>query len=154
MDVPHDLHMKPRPDTTLDRALDAAFMARVFKTSLFVSSLVALFSSFWTIGGSWAFAFLGASVWSTANLWTLERLVRGALRPGPVDKLALAGALLIKLPLLYAALVAFILLGNSPASAVLAGVSVPLAVIVLKVLGRLLALRLRASGPGLPEPRS
>jgi hypothetical protein len=147
--------MNSRPDTpTLSSALDEAFLARVHKTSLFMAGLVAVIASLSTIGGNWALGFLGCAVWSTANFWTLERLVRGSLKPGRRDNVALAIAILVKLPVLYALLVAFLFLGKFPASAVLIGVAVPLVVIVLKVAGRMLALRLRATGTGLPEPRS
>lgn len=147
--------MNPRPGyTPLTSALDEAFLSRVHKTSLFMAGLVALIASLSTIGGNWALGFLGAAVWSTANFWTLERLVRGSLTPGPRDKVALAGGVFVKLLVLYALLIAFLLVGKFPAVAVMIGVAVPLAVIVLKVAGRMLALRLRATDAGLPQPRS
>jgi hypothetical protein len=147
--------MNARPDTpALSSALDEAFLGRVHKTSLVMAGLVAVIASLSTIGGNWALGFLGCAVWSTANFWTLERLVRGSLKPGRRDNVALAISIFVKLPVLYALLIAFLFLGKFPASAVLIGVAVPLAVIVLKVAGRMLALRLRATGTGLPEPRS
>ena len=153
--VPHTIVMMSRPDSpTLSSALDQAFMARVHKTSLVMAGLVAVVASMSTLGVSWALGFLGCAVWSTANLWTLERLVRGSLQPGPADKIALAMGILIKLPVLYGLLVLLLFFGNFPATAVMIGVSVPLAVIVLKVAGRMLALRLRAGDAGIPEPRS
>ena len=60
----------------------------------------------------------------------------------------------MKLPVLYALLVLILFFGNFPASAVLIGVAVPLVVIILKVAGRMVALRLRATGSGVPQPRS
>ena len=51
-------------------------------------------------------------------------------------------------------LILLVFKGGFAATALAAGVSVPLFVIVLKVAGRLFVTRLRASGPGLPEPRS
>jgi len=147
--------MKPRPaSATLTGALDEAFLSRVHKTSLFMAGLVAVIASVSMVGGNWALGFLGCAVWSTANLWMLERLVRGQLRPGPRDNVALAIVILVKLPVLYALLALFVYFGGFPAVAVLIGVAVPLVVIVLKVAGRMLALRLRATESGLPQPRS
>ena len=153
--VPHTIHMNPRPEsTTLTGALDEAFLVRVHKASLFMAALVALIASVSTIGGNWALGFLGCAVWSTANVWTLERVVRSQLRPGHRDPIALAIGLLVKLPVLYALLVVFLFLGKFPASAVLIGVAVPLVVILLKVAGRMLALRMRSSDTGVPQARS
>lgn len=156
MDVPHTFHMNPRPDSTpLTRALDEAFLARVRKASLLLAGLVAAFSALSTLGTNWALGFLGAALWSTANLWTLERLIRGSLHPDVEhSRMELTIGILVKLPVLYALLVLFILKGGFQAIPVLLGVAVPLLVIILKVAGRMLALRLRASGSGLPEPRS
>lgn len=155
MDVPHTSRMNPRPDSTpLTSALDEAFMARVHKTSLLVAGLVSASAAVYTIGGNWALGFLSASLWSIANLWMLERLVRMSIRPGNRDRIAIAVGILIKLPLLHALLILLVFKGGFNATALAAGVSVPLFVIVLKVAGRLFVTRMRASGPGLPEPRS
>ncbi len=98
---------------------------------------------------------LGATVWSVANLWTLERLSAARSAPGAQSTFALALGILVKLPMLYALLVLFISEGRLPRGRRDGRcVACPLLVIVLKVAGRMLALRLRASGPGLPEPRS
>jgi hypothetical protein len=129
-------------------------MVRVHKTSLLIAGVVAVIASMSTIGGNWALGFFGCAMWSTANLWTLERLMRSALVPGSKDKIALALGILVKLPVLYALLVVFVLTGNFPAAAVMIGVSVPLGVILLKVIGRVFALRLRAGSTTVPEPRS
>jgi hypothetical protein len=80
--------------------------------------------------------------------------VRGSLTPGPRDKVALAAGVFMKLLVLYALLIGFLLFGKFPAGAVMLGVAVPLAVILLKVAGRMLALRLRATDSGVPQPRS
>lgn len=147
--------MNPRPEnTTLTGALDEAFLARVHKASLFMAALVALVAAVSTLGGHWALGFLGCAIWSTANIWTLERVVRGQLRPGHRDPIALAIGLLVKVPVLYALLVVFLFFGEFAASAVLIGVAVPLVVIILKVAGRMLALRMRSSETGVPQARS
>jgi len=147
--------MKPHNEpASLSGALDQAFMARVHRASLFMAGLVAICVAFTRIGGSWSLGFLCAALWSVANLWTLERLVRASIRPGSRDKIAIGLGLLVKLPLLYALVTLLVFKGGFPAPALAAGVSVPLLVIVLKVAGRWLALRLRAAGPGLPQPRS
>jgi hypothetical protein len=147
--------MKPHANpASLTGALDAAFMARVHKASLFVAGLVTACAAFYRIGGNWSLGFLCAALWSIANLWTLERLVRAALHPGSHDKVAIGVSLLVKLPLLYAALLLLLVAGGFSATALVTGVSVPLVVVLLKIAGRMLALRLRAGGPGIPEPRS
>jgi hypothetical protein len=147
--------MNPRPENaTLTAALDEAFLARVHKASLFMAGLVGLIAAVSTLGGNWALGFMGCAIWSIANLWTLERVVRGQLRPGRRDPIALAIGLLVKLPVLYALLVVFLFFGKFPASAVLIGVAVPLVVIILKVAGRMLALRMRSSDAGVPQARS
>ena len=147
--------MKPHTETaSLSGALDQAFMARVLKASLFLGGLVALCAAFTDIGGNWSMGFLLAALWSIANLWTLERLIRASLHPGSRDKVAIGMGLLVKLPLLYALVTLLIFKGGFAAGALAAGVSVPLVVILLEVAGRMLALRLRAGGPGLPQPRS
>ena len=129
-------------------------MGRVHKTSLIVAGLVSVSAAVYTVGGHWALGFLLAAFWSVANLWMLERLVRLAIRPGDRDRVAIAVGILIKLPLLHALLFLLVFKGGFAATAVAAGVSVPLSVIFLKVAGRLFVTRMRASGPGLPEPRS
>jgi len=48
-----------------------------------------------------ALALLTAGVWSMVNMIFLSSLIRVALRPDGVDKLAAAGIALIKFPLLY-----------------------------------------------------
>ncbi|RKZ12563.1 hypothetical protein DRQ53_14370 [bacterium] len=156
MDLPHSLHMNSRPDSThLTSALDEAFLARVHKTSLFMTGLVAVLASVSTIGGNWALGFLGAALWSIANLWTLERMIRVSLQPDVKhSKIELTIGLLVKLPLLYALLALFVIKGGFAAAPVLIGVGVPLLVIIFKVAGRMLVVRMRATGPGLPQPRS
>ena len=83
-----------------------------------------------------------AGIWSAANLAALEHLIRLSLRPTGRQPLAIALAMLVKLPLLYAAGAALVLSGAFPARALVLGVSLPLLVMLLKALGRLLAPRL------------
>jgi hypothetical protein len=92
--------------------------------------------------------FAVAGIWGVANLWALEHLIRLSLRPSGRQPLAIALALLVKLPLLYAAGAALVLTGAFPARALVLGVSLPLLVITLKALGRLVAPRLAGQGPG------
>lgn len=129
-------------------------MARVHKTGLIVAGVIGLSVAFYSGHAGWAAGFSLAAVWSVANFWMLERVIRLALRPGSRDKLAIAMALLVKLPLLQGLLALLVFKGNFAVSALGAGLSVPLLVIVLKIAGRMLVLRLRASGPELPEARS
>lgn len=94
-----------------------------------------------------------AGIWGAANLWALEHLIRLSLRPSGRQPLAIALALLVKLPLLYAVGAALALTGAFPARALVLGVSLPLLVMTLKALGRVVAPRLagtRATPPGGP----
>jgi F-type H+-transporting ATPase subunit a len=120
--------------------LDPSFFRRVYLASVVLASLFGLFASA-RLGAQWGLGFLLFALWSTLNLWSLERLLRLVAsrqdrRPGRI-----VAALLFKLCVVYGLGALLILRGGFDGYALMAGFSVPLLVIVLKVLGRVLAGR-------------
>ena len=118
-------------------SLDISFIDRTLRTT---AVLVLLF----LILGSLHFAFydvlavVSGTIWSVINLYFLALLIRVTIRPEGPDKLAAAALMFIKVPLLY--LAGYFLL-KAPIFRLrylVIGFSVPLAVILLKVLGRVL----------------
>ncbi|MDQ2730213.1 MAG: hypothetical protein M3Y56_01020 [Armatimonadota bacterium] len=122
--------------------LDEKFIHRVYRTSLIVGAILAL-----GVWGRWGFQFglgLAAGVLiDLACLWTIEFGVRRFIRPGTKDYRPL---LLLAGGMYPALLVALWILVQSPwvnVPALAAGVTLPNAVIVLKVVGRNLAPRMQ-----------
>lgn len=118
--------------------LGADLLRRVHLYSLLLTLLFAGLIAV-RLDREWALGFLCSGLWSTANFWTLERLLRAAVRPSGRDRRVIVLAGLVKIPVLYALLVLMLLKGGWPALSTLAGLSVPLLVTVLKILGRLVA---------------
>jgi len=113
------------------------FPRRVRETSLVVGFVLALaIAAVWGIasGAGW---FLGLS-WSLINLYLIGLTVEAMLSRGPSQKLRTVAIIVLKVPVLYA--VGYVLLwcGWFSVESLLAGFMWPLAVIVLKVLGRVL----------------
>ena len=98
--------------------------------------------------------FASAGAWSVANLWALERLIRLSVRPTGRRPLAIALALLVKLPVLYGLGALLVLEGGFAAMSLLAGFSIPLLVLVLKAVGRVLAPRIALPDRQLNPHRS
>lgn len=128
--------------------IDAGFLHRVHRTGLVLSLFVSLATAVY-VGPRWGLGFLACSVWGIVNLWALERLVRQSLRPGGARLGVVALGILVKIPLLYAALVALLYFGHFPAASILLGLALPLFVIMMKIVGRLVASRLGSSGHGV-----
>jgi F-type H+-transporting ATPase subunit a len=128
------------PDASPDAGIDGAFLRRVYIMSAIVAVLGGVLAS-QRLGGSWGLGFFLYAIWSTANLWALEQLLRLVVRPSGRQPLAILVASTVKLPLLYGLGAWIALSGDFPATALMAGFSVPLAVIVLKTVGRLAARR-------------
>lgn len=80
----------------------ADFIQRTLRTTGIVLIVTFLFGLYY-FGLYDALAYLSAGIWSMLNLIFLTALVRMALRPDKIDKLAVAGLALIKFPLLYGA---------------------------------------------------
>jgi hypothetical protein len=113
------------------------FPRRVRETSLVVGFVLALaIAAVWGIasGAGW---FLGLA-WSLINLYLIGLTVEAMLSRGPSQKLRTVAIIVLKVPVLYA--VGYVLLwcGWFSVESLLAGFMWPLAVIVLKVLGRVL----------------
>ena len=138
--------MSPESTTSLGRSpspapasagIDAGFLRRVQVTGVVLSLLVSAFTAFY-LSPIWGLGFLCASLWSVANLWVLERLLRAALRPSGRDAKVILVAASAKIPILYGLLLWMVIAGAFPAGALLTGMSLPLIVILLKVVGSLL----------------
>lgn len=128
-------------ETVSRSGIDASFLHRVHLSSLI---LAVLFGASIAVYREplWGAGFAVSAFWSVANLWSLERLIRVSLRPSGRKASTILIAMAIKLPLLYALLVLMLVRGNFPAMSLIAGLSVPLVVIFLKVAGQALAPRI------------
>lgn len=151
--------MPTAANLTHSPGVDARFLRRVHVSSLLMTLLFAGVSAM-TISPRWGLAFLLAGLWSTANLWVLERLLRSALVPVGRDVVTIVAAAVVKLPVLYGLLVWMLMRGGFEAVPMAIGLSMPLLVMVLKVIGR--AITSRSTLPGsvarsaasTPQPRS
>ncbi len=128
--------------------MDAEFLRRVRTVSWIAVALGGVLGS-WGLGWRWGAGFALAGVWSVGNLIALDHLVRLSLRPAGRVKGAIALALVIKMPLLYGIGVLIAVFGDFPLGSLLAGLAIPLVVMVLKAGGQLLAPRV-----ALLDPRS
>jgi hypothetical protein len=121
------------------------FLHRVQKTSIITGFVFFIFITLY-LGPTTGLAWLLGCTWMLLNILATTLLVRLLCADGKRQKLRLAGALLIKLPALYAAGLLLLRNGGLPISGLLAGFLWPLSVITLKALGRF-ALRMD-SAPG------
>jgi hypothetical protein len=134
--------------------LDEAFLRRVHQANVGLTLLFGLLLLF-SVDPGWAAGFTAFGLWSAANLWVLERLLRAAIRPGDRDPVTIAVVAVVKLPILYGGLVALLALGDFPPFSIVAGLSVPLVVIFLKALGHVVARPTTAStSPSSSDSRS
>jgi len=118
--------------------LDETFMRSVHRANVALTLLFGLMILF-GVGQEWALGFTALGLWSAANLWVLERLLRAATRPDGRDPVTIAVVGIVKLPILYGALIALLLWADLPPFAVITGLSVPIVVIFLKALGAVVA---------------
>lgn len=119
---------------------DAGFLRRVYLASIVIALLAGGATGLY-LRWRWGAGFAVAALWSVANFRALEVLLRLAVKPTGRDPVAIAVAGLIKMPLLYGIGALLAVKGGFPPLSLIAGFSVPLAVIVLKVGGQLLAPR-------------
>ena len=118
-------------------SMDISFIDRTLKTTsilvLFILTIGALHFPFYDI-----MAIVSGTIWSIINLYFLTLLIRVAIRPEGPDKMAIGAFLFVKVPLLYVA--GYFLLTTTifKTEYLVIGFSLPLAVILLKVLGRVL----------------
>lgn len=117
--------------------LDPRFLHRVNLGSALVSGLGGLIGAS-AVSPWWGLGFAAFGLWATANIWALSLVLRQVVAPQR-SALDLLGALALKIPVLYG--LGFLLLwkGGFPAVSVVCGISVPLAVILLKAIGRVVA---------------
>ena len=118
-------------------SMDISFIDRTLKTT---SILVLLFAAL----GSLHFPFydvlatITGTIWSIINLYFLALLIRSTIRPEGPDKMAAVAFLFIKVPLLYLAGYFLLTVPIFQLKYLVIGFSAPMAVILLKVLGRVL----------------
>ena len=145
------------PTTSIDKAqgLDERFMRRVHQANAGLSPVFGLLLAF-AVSPLWGLGFFVMGMWSTVNLWLLERLLRSATRPSGRDPVAILVVAVVKLPILYGALIGVLWWGGLPAASVVTGLSVPMVVIFLKALGRVVssesARDRAASAPASTDP--
>jgi hypothetical protein len=113
--------------------MDEQFIPRVLRASVVMTALIGLCGLAYP-GPLWSFAFVLAGLWSTANLWALEHLLMLLFRKG--NRLALVAFFCLKIPILYGLILGYLLWVPWRPSALIGGVTLPYAVIVLKALGR------------------
>jgi F-type H+-transporting ATPase subunit a len=119
---------------------DAGFLRRVYVASIVVTLFVGAVAALY-VTPRWGAGFATAGLWSIVNFRALEMLLRLSVRPSGRDPVAIAVAALIKIPVLYGVGAVLAVKGGFPPIALILGFSVPLAVIVLKVGGQILAPR-------------
>jgi hypothetical protein len=113
------------------------FIQRTLKTTGVVLILVLIFGTLY-FGFYDTLAVFSAGIWSMVNLIFLRALVRTVIRPEGIDKLAVIGLVLIKFPLLYAAAYFLFTVDIFRPIPLIIGLSVVIAVMVLKAIGRAL----------------
>lgn len=116
-------------------ALDLSFIHRTLKTTGVVLLVGSLFGLYYV--GLWpSLAFLSGGIWGMVNLIFITGLIRATIRPGGVDTPKAVGLAIVKFPLLYGAGYFLLKVPQFEPLHILAGFSLLLIVIVLKVVGR------------------
>lgn len=117
--------------------MDISFIDRTLKTTavlvLLILALGSLHFPFYDI-----LALTSGAIWSIINLFFLTILIKVAIRPEGPDKMATAALLFVKVPLLYAAGYFILTISIFQLKYLVIGFSLPMAVMLLKVLGRVL----------------
>lgn len=117
--------------------MDISFIGRVLKTTGVLALLVLIFGwMYYSIFD--VLAVFSGMIWGMVNLYFLALLVRATIRPEGPDKMTALGLLLIKFPLLYVAGYFLISVRQFDLKLLLIGFSSLFAVIILKVLGRVI----------------
>lgn len=115
--------------------LDLSFVHRTLKTTGVVLLIVALFGLYYV--GLWpSLAFLSGGIWGMVNLMFITGLIRATIRPDGVDTPKAVGLAIIKFPLLYGAGYFLLKVPQFEPLHIMAGFSLLLVIIVLKVVGR------------------
>jgi len=115
--------------------MDEQFIDRVLRASAVAAAVAGLCGwAYW--GPQWALAWLLASAWSIVNLWVLAHLLKRLFQRG--SRFALVAFFCLKVPVLYGLILCYLLWVPWRPSALIGGIILPYAVIVLKALGRFL----------------
>ena len=116
-------------------ALDLSFIHRTLKTTGVVLLTAALFGLYYF--GLWpSLAFLSGGIWGMVNRIFITGLIRVTIRPEGVDISKAIGLGIVKFPLLYGAGYFLLKVPQFEPLHLLAGFSLLLIIIVLKVVGR------------------
>lgn len=114
---------------------DLSFIHRTLKTTGVVLLIVTLFGVYYL--GLWpSLAFLSGGIWGMINLLFITGLIRATIRPEGVDVPKAVGLAIVKFPLLYGAGYFLLKVPQFGPLYLLAGFSLLLIIIVLKVVGR------------------
>jgi hypothetical protein len=113
------------------------FLARIVKTSISLSIGLTILAA-WYLGVARGLDFGVAALWGSVNFSFLSRLILEWTRPEGARTPRVLAALALKFPLLYGVGTAWALFRKPDPVATLAGLSLILAVILLKSIGRTL----------------
>lgn len=113
------------------------FIDRTLKTTGWVLVVSLVFGTYY-FGVYPALAFFSGGVWGMVNLLFINKLVRSTIKPGGVDTPRAIGLALVKFPFLYLAGYALLKVPQFEPLHLLAGFSLLLVIMVLKVAGRAL----------------
>ncbi len=123
----------------MENKLGLDFIARSIKTTSIVLVIVLSFGLMY-LGVYPALALFSGGVWGVLNLMFLSILVQQTIKPGEINKAKVALLLMVKFPLLYAAGYALLVIDVFDQLFLVAGFSLVLVIIVLKVVGRAMFL--------------
>jgi len=121
----------------MNAGMDLSFITRTLKTTGILSLVVLAFG--WMYYDIFLIlSIFSGMIWSIINLYFLALLVQSTIRPDGVDKLTALGFIFIKFPLLYLAGYFLLIVPKFELMYLLIGFSSIFAVIILKVLGRVI----------------
>ena len=121
----------------METKLGLDFITRSIKTTSVVLVVVLAFGMLY-LGVYESLALFSGGVWGILNLMFLSILVQETIKPGEIKKAKVALLLLGKFPLLYASGYALMVIDNFNQLYLVAGFSLVLAIIVLKVVSRVI----------------
>ncbi len=122
---------------TMKKNLSLDFVDRTIRTTSIVLLIVFIFGIYY-LGVYDSLAIFSGGIWAIINLMFLSVLVKAAIKPGEVDKMRVIGLALIKFPLLYISGYFLLQVTIFRVEYIAIGFSIPLAVIILKVIARAL----------------
>ena len=121
----------------MKKNLSLDFVDRPIRTNSIVLLIVFNFGIYY-LGVYDSLAIFSGGIWAIINLMFLSVLVKAAIKPGEVDKMRVIGLALIKFPLLYISGYFLLQVTIFRVEYIAIGFSIPLAVIILKVIARAL----------------